>query len=52
MSVHSLLSYALAVPDLEAGRAFYGTFGLVPAERAGVLAFRCEGRAQDQVLLV
>jgi catechol 2,3-dioxygenase-like lactoylglutathione lyase family enzyme len=52
MSVHSLLGYALAVPDLEAGRAFYGTFGLVPAERADVLAFRCEGRAQDQVLLV
>jgi len=51
MAVHSLLSYALTVPDLEAGRRFYSTFGLVPAERDGALAFRCEGREQDQVLL-
>jgi catechol 2,3-dioxygenase-like lactoylglutathione lyase family enzyme len=51
MAVHSLLSYALNVPDLEAGMRFYSTFGLVAAERDSTLAFRCEGREQDQVLL-
>lgn len=52
MFVQSLLSYALVVPDLAAGRAFYAAFGLAPAERDGVLAFRCDGREQDQVLLI
>ena len=52
MAVQSLLSYALTVPDIEAGRKFYGTFGLLPQERDNALAFRCEGRDQDQVLLV
>ena len=52
MSVQSLLGYALTVPDLEAGRRFYTTFGLLPVERAAGLAFRCEGRDQDHVLLV
>jgi catechol 2,3-dioxygenase-like lactoylglutathione lyase family enzyme len=52
MAVQSLLSYALTVPDLEAGRRFYTTFGLLPTERDSALAFRCEGREQDQVLLV
>lgn len=52
MAVESLLSYALAVPDLEPGRRFYTTFGLLAAERGNTLVFRCEGRDQDQVLLV
>ena len=52
MAVQSLLSYALTVPDVEAGRKFYATFGLVPQDRGNALAFRCEGREQDQVLLV
>jgi len=52
MSIPSLLSYALAVQDLAAGRTFHTTFGLVPAERDGVPALRCDGRGQDQVLLV
>jgi catechol-2,3-dioxygenase len=52
MSVQSLLSYALTVPDLKAGHKFYSTFGLLPAERDGALVFRCEGRDQDQVFLV
>jgi catechol 2,3-dioxygenase-like lactoylglutathione lyase family enzyme len=42
----------LTVPDLEAGRRFYTTFGLLPEERGNALVFRCEGRAQDQVSLV
>jgi len=52
MAVQSLLAYALTIPDLEAGRRFYTTFGLLPEERDHGLAFRCEGRAQDQVFLV
>ena len=52
MAVQSLLAYALTVPDLEAGRRFYSTFGLLAQERDHGLAFRCDGRAQDQVLLV
>lgn len=52
MSVQSLLSYALTVPELKAGQKFYATFGLTPGERDGVLAFRCDGRDQDQVFLV
>lgn len=52
MSVRSLLSYALAVPDLDAGRRFYTTFGLEAQERDQHLAFRCRGRDQDQVHLV
>ena len=52
MAVQSLLSYALTVPDVEAGRKFYTTFGLLPRDSGNALAFRCEGREQDQVLLV
>ena len=52
MAVQSFLAYALTVPDLEAGRRFYSTFGLVPEERDHGVALRCDGRAQDQVLLV
>ncbi|MBV9440235.1 MAG: VOC family protein [Candidatus Eremiobacteraeota bacterium] len=52
MSVHSLASYALRVPDLEAGRRFYETLGLVSNERDGILGFRCSGLDDDQVRLV
>jgi catechol 2,3-dioxygenase-like lactoylglutathione lyase family enzyme len=52
MAVQSLHSYALTVPNLEEGRRFYTTFGLNPGERDNALAFRCEGRDQDQVFLV
>ncbi|HUZ75430.1 MAG TPA: VOC family protein [Stellaceae bacterium] len=52
MAVQSLLSYALTVPDIEAGRKFYSTFGLAAAAHDNALAFRCDGRDQDQVLLV
>src|SRR5579885_2143837 len=37
MAVQSFLSYALTVPDLEAGRRFYTTFGLLPAEHGSAL---------------
>jgi catechol 2,3-dioxygenase-like lactoylglutathione lyase family enzyme len=52
VSVQSLLSYALAVPDIEAGRRFYTIFGLEAQERGDALALRCFGRDQDQVHLV
>jgi hypothetical protein len=52
MSATALLSYALTVPDAEAGKRFYSTFGLIPAERDNVTILRCEGRDQDQVFLV
>lgn len=52
MSVTALLGYALTVPDTEPGRRFYSTFGLIPAERGNILALRCDGRDQDQVLLI
>ena len=48
MSVQALLSYALTVPDLEAGRRFYTTFGLLAAEPDNAIALRCAGREQDR----
>ncbi len=48
----NLQHFALAVPDVEAGRRFYETFGLESEARGNRLApSRCAGRAQDQVLL-
>lgn len=52
MAVHSFDSYALTVPDLEAGRRFYTTMGLEAGERDGALGFRCAGLDDDQVRLV
>ncbi len=52
MSVQSLLSFALSVPAPESGLRFYSTFGLIPQQRGGTLVFRCDGREQDQVILV
>lgn len=52
MAVHSLLGYALAVPDIEAGRRFYETFGLTSSTKPTMAAFRCDGRGHDEVILV
>ena len=52
MAVHSLLGYALAVPDIEAGRKFYETFGLNAAGTGNQATFRSPGRAHDEVILV
>ncbi len=49
--IRNLQHFALAVPDLEAGRRFYETFGLEASERGNRLALRCTGRDQDQILL-
>lgn len=50
--LRSLQHAALTVPDLEVGRAFYEGMGLETAQLGDSLAFRCPGRAQDQVRLV
>jgi catechol 2,3-dioxygenase-like lactoylglutathione lyase family enzyme len=53
MSVHSLLSYALEVPDVEIGLKFYTDFGLDMGVAApGRVALRCHGRSRDQVVLL
>jgi len=49
--IRNLQHFALAVPDVEAGRRFYETFGLESEARGNRLALSCAGRAQDQVLL-
>lgn len=47
-----LQHFALGVPDLAPGANFYETFGLEAVNRPDHLAFRCQGRAQDQVVLI
>lgn len=50
--IRSLQYVALAVPDPEAGRAFYTTMGLEARDEGQDVVFRCPGRAQDQIRLV
>jgi len=50
--IRNLQHFALAVPDPEVGRKFYETFGLTGAERKNALVMQCDGRSQDQVMLV
>jgi catechol 2,3-dioxygenase-like lactoylglutathione lyase family enzyme len=49
--IRSLQHVALTVPNLEVGRAFYTTFGLEARPLGSGLAFRCTGRAMDQIRL-
>jgi catechol 2,3-dioxygenase-like lactoylglutathione lyase family enzyme len=49
--IRNLQHFALLVPDVEAGRRFYETFGLESASRGNRLMLRCAGRDQDQVVL-
>jgi catechol 2,3-dioxygenase-like lactoylglutathione lyase family enzyme len=50
--IRNLQHLALAVPDVEASRKFYETFGLTGAERGDTVVMRCHGRDQDQVVLL
>ena len=52
MRVSGLLHYGLQVPDLAQGRDFYADFGLAVDEHANQMVVRCDGRDQDQTLLV
>ena len=49
--IRNLQHLAVQVPDLEAGRRFYETFGMQATERGDRLVLRCQGRDQDQVIL-
>jgi catechol 2,3-dioxygenase len=51
MTVHSLLGYALTVPDLEAGRRFYQDFGLVPRVDRDRLVMGCAAGDAEPVSL-
>jgi len=50
--LRTLQHVALTVPNLEVARAFYTAMGLEANASEGGLAFRCAGRAQDQVRLL
>ncbi|MEQ8936890.1 MAG: VOC family protein [Amphiplicatus sp.] len=50
--VLSLQHFALGVPDLKAGADFYTTFGLNMLASDNVLAFRCDNRPHDEVVLI
>ncbi|MDA0262243.1 MAG: hypothetical protein O3A21_08635, partial [Proteobacteria bacterium] len=52
MSVQNLQHYALTVPDAASGKQFYEDFGLESRAEGNQAIFRCQGRAQDQVILV
>ncbi|ULR55617.1 VOC family protein [Streptomyces deccanensis] len=52
LRVKGLLHYGLQVPSLETGADFYGAFGLETAERGNAVVIRCDGREQDQTVLM
>ncbi|MEU8510350.1 VOC family protein [Kitasatospora sp. NPDC048722] len=52
LHVSGLLHYGLQLPDLAEGKDFYTDFGLTVDERDDRLVVRCDGRDQDQTLLV
>ncbi|MFI1031421.1 VOC family protein [Streptomyces sp. NPDC020951] len=52
LRVKGLLHYGLQVPSLDTGQSFYDTFGLRTAERDNALVVRCDGRDQDQAVLL
>jgi catechol-2,3-dioxygenase len=49
--IRSLQHLALSLPRIEDAQQFYRAFGLDVGERDGGLVARCEGRAQDQVVV-
>ena len=52
LRVKGLLHYGLQVPSLDTGESFYKAFGLETAERDNAVVVRCEGRDQDQAVLM
>ena len=52
MTVRSLQHIALAVPDATVGKKFYTDFGMEGRELGKRIVMRCQGRDQDQVILV
>lgn len=52
MRINGLLHCGIEVPSLDVGFHFYNDFGMQVAERGDGLVVRCEGRDQDQTVLV
>ena len=52
MAVHSLLGYALRVPDVPAGKRFYEDFGLVARDYSDRLGFRTADGDAEPVTLI
>ena len=52
MTIRSLQHVALSVPDPAVGKQFYSDFGMHAHERGNHIAMRCEGRDQDQIVLL
>lgn len=52
MPVLGLLSYALEVPDLEAGLKFYGDAGLTPDRSDDRAELRCPGQDRASIVLI
>jgi catechol 2,3-dioxygenase-like lactoylglutathione lyase family enzyme len=52
LRVKGLLHYGLQVPSLDTGASFYNAFGLETAERGNAVVIRCDGREQDQTVLM
>lgn len=52
LRVKGLLHYGLQVPSLDRGESFYSAFGLETAERGNAVVVRCDGREQDQTVLM
>jgi catechol 2,3-dioxygenase-like lactoylglutathione lyase family enzyme len=52
MTIRNLQHFALSVPDVAAGVAFYSDFGLQASAAGNGAVLRCEGRDQDQVRLL
>ena len=52
LRVKGLLHYGLQVPSLDTGESFYNAFGLETAERGNAVVIRCDGREQDQTVLM
>jgi catechol 2,3-dioxygenase-like lactoylglutathione lyase family enzyme len=52
MTIRNLQYIALTVPDITVGKKFYTDFGMDAREEGSRIVIRCDGRNQDQVILV
>ncbi len=52
MTIRNLQHYALTVPDVAIGAKFYTDFGLGACADGDRAVLRCEGRDQDQIILL
>lgn len=52
MRILGLLHCGLQVPSLDQGQHFYDNFGLTVSEQGNTLRVRCDGRDQDQTVLL